>query len=382
MQKHIGQNVQFASIIQKNGAFKKMTKLKFGLVGCGRIVKKHVDALNEIEDAELAAVCDVKETLARKVGEEQDVPYFASYDEMMQNVDVDVVTILTVSGKHAEHAIDIVKKYKKDIVCEKPMALKLSEADEMIRVCDENGVKLFVVKQNRFNLPVVKLREAVEAGKFGKIFLGSIRVRWCRPQEYYDRDPWRGTWELDGGVIANQASHHIDLLEWMLGEPVSVMAMNATFLVDIEADDTCAAIIKFKNGALGIVEATTATRPTDLEGSLSILGEKGSVVIGGFAVNKMEHWGFVDETEEVSKRVIGKYAEIPPNVYGFGHIRYLENVIECIKENKKALVDGLEGRKSLELINAIYESAETGKEIHLSYEPKKSRLGIRNDHKS
>lgn len=354
-----------------------MKNIKFALVGCGRISGKHIDAIRDIENASLAAVCDIDISKAKKASEKaRDIPYFDSYDKMLSEIkDIDVVNILTPSGMHPEHTIDIVKKYKKHIVCEKPMALRLSDADEMIRACDNNGVRLFIVKQNRYNLPVQKLREAVENGDFGKMVMGTVRVRWCRPQEYYDLDPWRGTWEQDGGVITNQASHHIDLLEWMMGEPMSVMAKNGRYLVDVDVDDTCAAIIKFKNGSLGIVEATTATRPKDLEGSLSILGEKGSVVIGGFAVNKMETWNFSGMPDDESKKVVDKYSELPPNVYGFGHQRYLEHVIDCIENNKKALVDGFEGRKSLELINAIYESAETGKEIYIHFEPKRSKLG-------
>lgn len=359
-----------------------MKKIRFALVGCGRIVKKHIEALKEIKEAELVAVCDLVEEKAKKAAELAGIDkYYTSYDEMLQTEDVDVVNILTPSGLHPKHTIDIVKKYKKHIVVEKPMALKLEDADEMIKTCDEYGVRLFVVKQNRYNLPVQKAREALESGRFGKMVMGTVRVRWARHQDYYDQDSWRGTWELDGGVITNQASHHIDLLEWMLGEPVSVMAKTETYLADIEADDTAAAIIKFKSEALGIVEATTCARPKDLEGSLSLLGEKGSVVIGGFAVNKMETWRFEDESEEDSKKIVKEFAEMPPNVYGFGHKRYLEHVIDCIKNNKKALVDGLEGRKSIELINAMYESAETGKEVFLSFNPKYSKLGYKNGKK-
>lgn len=355
-------------------------KLKFALVGCGRIAKKHIDAINEIENAELVAVADVDyERAKEKAKYAGNVKAYDSYDEMLHKEDIDIVNILTPSGLHPQHAIDIVKKYKKNIVVEKPMALKLEDADEMIRVCDENGVRLFVVKQNRYNLPVQKLRQALENGLFGKLVMGTVRVRWCRPQDYYNQDAWRGTWELDGGVFTNQASHHIDLLEWMLGEPVSVMAKTDTFLSNIEVEDTGAAIIKFKNGAIGVVEATTATRPKDLEGSLSLLGEKGSVVIGGFAVNKMETWNFADSSESESEEILKEFAEIPENVYGFGHKRYIEHVIDCVLNNKKALVDGFEGRKSLELINAMYESAETGKEVFLHYQPKHSPLGKKNE---
>jgi len=350
-------------------------KYKFAVVGCGRILRKHFDAITHIDNAELVAVCDTDMEKAEAAGLMAGVPFYISYDVMLKQESVDIVSILTPSGLHAQQTIDIVKKYKKHIVCEKPMALTLDDADEMIKVCDENSVRLFVVKQNRYNLPVQKVREAIDENKFGKIHLGTVRVRWCRDQAYYDRDEWRGTWELDGGVITNQASHHIDLLEWMLGDPVSVMAKTATFLVDIEADDTALAIIRFKNGALGLVEATTATRHKDLEGSLSIMGENGTAVVGGFAVNKMETWNFKGESSEEAEKVVNKFAEMPPNVYGFGHTRYLEHVLDCIENNKKALVDGFEGRKSIELINAMYESAETGKEVYLRFEPKRSKLG-------
>jgi predicted dehydrogenase len=351
--------------------------MKFALIGCGRISKKHIDAINELEEAKLVAVCDSILERAKECGEKNKVPYYVDYDDMLRNEEVDIVNILTPSGLHAKHTIDIVQKYKKHIVCEKPMALRLDDANEMIRVCDQNGVRLFVVKQNRYNLPVQKLMQALEAGRFGKLVMGTVRVRWTRKQDYYDQDPWRGTWALDGGVLANQASHHIDLLEWMMGQPVEVSAQIARRLVNIEAEDTAAAIIKFENGALGIIEATTATRPKDLEGSLSILGEKGAVEIGGFAVNEMKVWQFETETEE-DKRIIRECKENPPNVYGFGHKKYLEHVINCIKTGRNALVDGLEGRKSLELINAIYESAETGRTVKLRFEPKWCKLGVTN----
>lgn len=357
-----------------------MDKLRFGIVGCGRIVKKHIEALKDIDDAELIAVCDIDINKAKVASELYGgVNYYSSYDEMLQKEDIDVVNILTPSGLHPKHTIDIVKKYKKNIICEKPMALRLEDADEMIRTCDEEGTRLFVVKQNRYNLPVQRVRKAMEDGDFGKIHLGTVRVRWARHQAYYDQDEWRGTWALDGGVITNQASHHIDLLEWMLGEPVSVMAKTDTYLADVEVDDTAAAIIKFRGGAMGIVEATTATRPGNLEGSLSLLGDKGTAVIGGFAVNKMEIFMSESYSDEESRKIVEESGENPDNVYGFGHQRYIEHVIDCVKNNKQALVDGLEGRKSLELINAMYESSETGKEVFLKFTPKNSKLGMINE---
>jgi predicted dehydrogenase len=283
------------------------------------------------------------------------------------------VVVLTESGNHAKHVIELAR-HKKHIIVEKPMALTIDDADAMIEACAANGVKLFVVKQNRFNVPVVKLREALDAGRFGKLVLGTVRVRWCRPQSYYDQDAWRGTWALDGGVLTNQASHHIDLLQWIMGDVESVFAKSTTALVDIEAEDTAVVVLKFKSGALGIIEATTAARPKDLEGSVSLLGEHGSVEIGGFAVNRMKSWAFT-RPEPGDGDVMEKYSVNPPNVYGFGHQAYYEHVVDCLGSESPQLVDGLVGRRSLELIMAIYESIETGEEVFLRFKPQHCRLG-------
>lgn len=200
------------------------------------------------------------------------MPYFTDMHQMMQSENLDVVVVLTESGNR-KNVVDLAP-YGKHIVVEKPMALTLDDADAMIQACDKTGAKLFVVKQNRFNVPVVKLREALEQGRFGKLVLGTVRVRWCRPQDYYDQAPWRGTWAMDGGVLTNQASHHVDMLEWMMGDVESVFARGATALAHIEAEDTTVVTLKFRNGALGVIEATTATRPKDLEGSISVLGRR------------------------------------------------------------------------------------------------------------
>lgn len=345
--------------------------LRFALVGCGRIAQKHAELLGkgQIRRAALVAVCDEVQERAQSMGVKFGVPAYADMDEMMRKEKVDVVSVLTPSGLHAEHVIRLAK-HSKHIVVEKPMALDLVGADAMIRACDEAGVKLFVVKQNRYNVPVQKLRQALEAGRFGKLVLGTVRVRWCRTQAYYDQDSWRGTWKMDGGVFANQASHHVDLLEWMMGEPESVYAKAITALVDIETEDTGAAVIKFRNGALGVIEATTATRPKDLEGSISILGEKGTVEIGGFAVNEMRVWSFSEPLSE-DRDILEKSRQNPPNVYGFGHQAYLEHVVEAILHDRPALVDGLEGRKSLEIILAIYESIATGREVFFGFRGRK-----------
>ena len=350
------------------------TDLRFAIIGCGRVSPKHIESLKILPGARLVAVCDVDLPKAHKAVQGlKDVDIFDDYREMLAKAHVDVVNILTESGSHADIAVAVAESGR-HVVVEKPMALTLPDADRMISTCDRHGVKLFVVKQNRYNLPVLKLREAVTSGRFGKLVLGTVRVRWCRPQAYYDQDPWRGTWAHDGGVFTNQASHHIDLLEWMMGDVETVFAKAATMLVNTETEDTGVAVLKFTSGALGIIEATTATRPKDLEGSISILGEKGSVEIGGFAVNEMKIWNFVDPLPE-DKGVIDHYRNNPPDVYGFGHLEYLRGVVDCIINGGKALVDGLEGRRSLELINAIYESAELGKEVRMRFIPRRCRLG-------
>lgn len=357
------------------------SSLGVALVGCGRIAQKYSQIFEKksLNGAELVAVCDIREDRAAAVGKKHTIPFFGDMHQMMTEIGdrVDVICVLTESGRHAEHAIALAP-YRKHLVVEKPMALTLKDADAMIEAADAHGIKLFVVKQNRFNLPVQKLREAVDEKRLGKIVMGTVRVRWCRRQDYYDQDAWRGTWSDDGGVFANQASHHIDLLEWFLGRPVSVFSKSRRALVDIECEDTGVAIITFESGAIGVVEATTATRPKDLEGSISLMGEKGSVEIGGFAVNEMRVWNF-EGAQQGDAEILDQYRENPPDVYGFGHVAYLRNVIQSIHQKEASLVDGLEGRKSLELITAMYESIETGREVALQFQPRFARLGRRTD---
>jgi len=352
--------------------------LNFALVGCGRISKRHLDLLGQgrISNSRLAAVCDVVAERAAAAGRAWSVPFYTDMHRMMRSEPIDAVVVLTESGRHAEHVIALAP-YGRHVMVEKPMALTLTDADRMIGACDRAGIKLFVVKQNRFNVPVMKLREALEAGRFGRLVLGTVRVRWCRTQAYYDQDAWRGTWAMDGGVLANQASHHIDMLEWMMGEVDSVFAIGATALVKIEAEDTAVVSLRFRNGALGVIEATTATRPKDLEGSISILGEHGSVEIGGFAVNQLRSWNFTHPLPG-DEEVLEKYSVNPPDVYGFGHHAYYEHVVRCILHDQRHLVDGLEGRKSLELITAIYESIETQRPVQLQFNPRRCRLGRAN----
>jgi predicted dehydrogenase len=254
------------------------------------------------------------------------------------------------------------------------MALKLEDADRMIEACDVHGVKLFVVHQNRYNLPIVKAMEAMHQGRFGRLVLGTVRLRWTRDQAYYDSAAWRGTWAHDGGVFMNQAAHHIDMLTWFMGNVESVRSMASTRLVNIECEDTGVAVIRFNSGALGVLEATTATRPNDLEGSISILGEKGSVVIGGFFMNELVTWQFQDK-QPLDDEIFQTFGK-NPSENAYNHGEYLRDVIASVQTKKAALVDGLEGRRSLELITALYESIETNTDVQLRFRPKKCRLGI------
>lgn len=350
------------------------------LVGCGRIAPKHVEAISASHRARLCAVCDIVPARAERLATELDVPAYIDMHDMMRRVDdIDIVSVLTPSGLHPDHVIELAP-YGKPIIVEKPMALRVLDADRMIEACDRSGAPLFVVKQNRYNRPVMKLREALDTGRFGRPIMGTVRVRWCRRQAYYDQDTWRGTWALDGGVFGNQASHHVDLLQWLLGPVDSVVAETGRFCASIEADDTGAALFRFKSGAIGIAEATTCTRPRDLEGSLTIMGDRGVVEIGGFAVNEVRVWQFEDETPAETREVMEQCFESPPNVYGYGHRAYLEHVLDVVEHGVAALVDGLEGRKSVELVEAIAESAASGVRIDLPFRPRASQLGGGPDH--
>lgn len=342
-----------------------MKKLRFGLIGCGKIARRHAEIIKSLENAELVSVCDAIKERAQWLGGQNKVNWYVSFEEMLEKERLDIVNILTPSGTHAQIALNIAGKVN-NLIVEKPMALTLQDTDSLIKACDKFKTRLFVVQQNRFNVPVVKLQEAVKEGRFGKLVLGTIRVRWTRTQEYYNRDSWRGTRAMDGGVLLNQANHHIDLLTWMMGDIDSVMSMGATRLANIETEDTAVAILKFKNGALGVIEATTATRPKDLEGSISILGERGSVEIGGYAANEMKIWNFSDYSKE-DESIFKKHGRNPENIHGFAHREYIKNVINRIREEEYSLTDGFMARKSLELINAMHESALIKGEVSLRH---------------
>jgi predicted dehydrogenase len=352
-----------------------MKKTKFALIGCGNVAKKHVEVIqNILQGAEIAGFCDVEIDRAEKFARQFNLPAFSSAKEMMEKIgdEIDIVDVLTPSGMHHKTIMDIVE-YGKTIVVEKPIALRLDEAYDIIRACNERRIKIFVVHQNRYNLPVLKARQAFEAGRFGRLVMGTVRLRWKRDQAYYDSAPWRGTRAYDGGVFMNQASHHIDMLRWFMGPVDSVKAISTKPIVDIECEDTGAALIKFTNGAIGIIEATTAARPKDLEGSISILGEKGSIVIGGFFMNELTTWEFQDK-EPADDTIFGEYGK-NPSAWGHNLGEYLKGVINTVDVNGAGPVDGPESIKSLELVEAIYSSIETGNEIAMRSHSKMRKPG-------
>jgi UDP-N-acetyl-2-amino-2-deoxyglucuronate dehydrogenase len=337
---------------------------KVSVVGCGRISAFHLEAIAKIDGLALAAVCDVDEARARATGEKAGVPWFTSIEQMLAAAPSDIVSICTPSGLHPEHGI-IAAKAGKHVISEKPMALSLDAADKLIKACDDAAVRLFVVKQNRLNPPVRLLKRAVDRGRFGRIFMANVTVRWQRPQEYYDAESWRGTWAYDGGAIMNQASHYVDLLQWLVGPVDSVTAKTATQARKIEAEDSGAAVLQFRSGAIGVIEVNVLTYPRNFEGSITLIGETGTVKIGGTSVNKVEHWAFADYDDDDKLVETGTINTNPPTVYGFGHEGYYRNVLAVLRGQAVADTDGREGKKSLALILGIYESARTGKNVSL-----------------
>jgi predicted dehydrogenase len=350
-------------------------KLKAALIGCGRISFKHIEAyIDNIDRFELIAVCDpVLERAEQIAGMYRksitgcSVGGYADYREMLAKLKPDIVSIAAESGKHTGIAVDCLNAGC-HVICEKPMALSTNDADSMIRAAKKNARKLAVCFQNRFNAPVRRARAALEAGRFGKILHGMIQVRWNRNEAYYAEAPWRGTWAQDGGTLMNQCTHGIDLLQWMMGEDaVRVQAQTRRFLRPIEAEDFGAAIVEFKSGAVGIIEGTADIYPRNLNETLSVFGEKGSVVIGGVAVNKLETWRFsdADTAGDTEDKILNPGEKDPPTVYGFGHSALFRDVFESVLNDREPLVSGEKGKKALDIILAIYKSQKTGKPVNL-----------------
>lgn len=341
-------------------------RIRIGVAGCGRISRNHFRAIADLgEDLELAGACDVDPARLEQDFIPADTPRYATLPEMLTATNPDIVAICTPSGMHPRQTVEIAAAGV-HVMTEKPMATRWSDGLRMVEACDDAGVRLFVVKQNRFNATLQLLRRAILEGRFGRIYMANVNVFWTRPQAYYDTDRWRGTWELDGGAFMNQASHYVDLLDWLIGPIDQVHAMTATLARDIQVEDTGVMNVRWRNGALGSLAVTMLTYPKNLEGSLTILGEHGTVRIGGVAVNEIQTWDFADERDYDEDVRNANYETT--SVYGYGHPRYYRNVVDVLRGKCPAETDGREGLKSLEVLIAAYLSARDGRTVNLPLE--------------
>jgi len=341
-------------------------RIRIALAGCGRIAANHFGALEQHKDrAELVAVCDVDPAALEKAVKRTGGRPYASYAEMLEKSNADMVVLATPSGLHATQTI-LAAEAGKHVMTEKPMATRWEDGKRMVAACDEAGVRLLVVKQNRRNSTLQLLKRAVDKKRFGRIFMVTINVFWTRPQEYYDSAKWRGTWEFDGGAFMNQASHYIDLLDWLIGPVESVQAYTGTLARNIEVEDTGVMSVRWRSGALGSVSVTMLTYPQNLEGSITIIGEKGTARIGGLAVNEIQHWAFADQDPDDAQTKEASYQTT--SVYGFGHPLYYDNVLKVLRGEAEPETDGREGLRSLEVLIAAYLSARDGRRVALPLE--------------
>lgn len=342
--------------------------LKYALIGCGRISNNHIAAALE-NSLNIVALCDIKpERIEEKIHKFKllkDVKKYTDYKEMITKEKLDLIAICTESGKHGRIALDCIEAGC-HLIIEKPIALSLEEADEIINRSKIKNIKVCACHQNRFNKSIQKIREAIENKRFGKLFYGTAQIRWNRGQEYYNQAKWRGTWEHDGGALMNQCIHNIDLLRWMMGNDISEVIGLTDRLAHnyIEAEDFGVAIIKFSNGSYGIIEGTTNVYPQNLEETLYIFGEKGTVKAAGQSVNLIEEWRFADGLDDPDDIKL-RYSENPPNIYGFGHKPLYRDFIEAINSDREPYVTAQDGRRALELVLAIYKSAAEGRSVKL-----------------
>lgn len=341
-------------------------KIRMALVGCGRISANHFGGMEQHDsDIEIVDVCDVDHIALEKAVQRTGAQGHSCLTEMLKTTSADIVVLTTPSGLHPNQAVEIAQSGR-HVLTEKPMATRWHDGLRMVKACDEAGVRLLVVKQNRRNATLQLLKKAVEQKRFGRIYMVNINVFWTRPQDYYDSAKWRGTWEFDGGAFMNQASHYVDLLDWMIGPIESVQAYMATLERDIEVEDTGVLSIRWRSGALGSMNVTMLTYPKNLEGSITILGEKGTVCVGGLAVNEIKKWDFAEKLPEDEQITAANYETT--SVYGFGHPLYYENVVKVMRGEAEPETDGREGLKSLETLVAAYLSARDGRRVALPLE--------------
>jgi UDP-N-acetyl-2-amino-2-deoxyglucuronate dehydrogenase len=344
----------------------KEGRIRIAVVGCGRISANHFKAIEAHKDnLQLTAVCDPDPAALHAATERYGVRGYASLSDLLQSPDVDIVALCTPSGLHSNQAIQAAEAGK-HVLTEKPMATRWQDGLRMVRRCDEAGVHLFVVKQNRRNPTLQLLRRAVERRRFGRIHMATINVFWARPQSYYDSAKWRGTWEFDGGALMNQASHYVDLADWLVGPVESVQAYVATLARNIQVEDTATVGLRWRSGALGSINVTMLAYPKNLEGSITILGESGTARIGGLAVNEIQHWEFADSDPDDERIKSASYETT--SVYGLGHPLYYDNVVKTLRGEAVAETDGREGLRSLELLIASYLSARDGRRVALPLE--------------
>ena len=338
-------------------------KVRFVLVGCGRIAQNHFASIKKHSDrAELVGICDTDPIALEAAVVATGAKPFSNLASMLAELTADIVVLTTPSGLHAEQAVEVAGAGR-HVMTEKPMATRWEDGLKMVKACENANVHLFVVKQNRLNPTLQLLKQAVDSDRFGRIYMVNINVFWTRPQEYYDSAAWRGTWELDGGAFMNQASHYIDLLSWLIGPVESLQAYCATLERNIEAEDTGVISVKWRAGALGSVNVTMLTYPKNFEGSITIIGEKGTVRVGGVAVNDIQQWDFAEKHQDDD--LVKKASYDTNSVYGFGHPLYYDNVISVLQGSAQPKTDGHEGLKSLEVLIAAYRSAKEGKRIDL-----------------
>ena len=342
---------------------RKTEKIRIALVGCGRIAKNHIAAIGKhSEQLEIVDVCDIDATALNLACSQTGAIGHSSLSSLLTSSKAEIVVLTTPSGLHSGQTIQIANTGR-HVITEKPMATRWHDGLSMVKACDDANVKLFVVKQNRRNATLQLLKKAIEQGRFGRIYMVNINVFWTRPQDYYNSANWRGTWEFDGGAFMNQASHYVDLLDWLIGPVESVQAYTATLSRNIEVEDSGVMNIRWRSGALGSMNVTMLTYPKNLEGSITIIGEKGTVRVGGVAVNKIEHWEF--ESAHPDDNLVESSSYIPESIYGAGHEAYYENVIKVLNEGVVAETDGREGLRSLEILIATYLSARDGKRVSL-----------------
>ena len=342
---------------------KKKIKLKLGIIGCGRILKKHYEAISKIDKLEIIALCDIDIKAFKKINYINNFDKIKKYTNInifLKNEKLDICVICTPSGLHPNH-VNLASKYVKNIILEKPMSTSLNRAYEIIKKTKKRKCNVFIVKQNRLNKPITFLKKILDKKKLGKIKLITTRVRWSRDLDYFKQASWRGKWKSDGGVLANQASHHLDLLLWLIGSKISTVSALSTKIVDkIEAHDTVIGNIKFENNIIANIEVTTGALPKNLEGSISVFGQKGSVIIGGNSVNILEH-AYVNNKEIREKDI---HSEYPENVYGFGHFRFYNEVVKTIKKKTKNKFSLESSIQCIELIHAMYQASKEQKTIN------------------